>query len=54
MIMADFIQCKLKNGDILEVDIDEDRTVSLETLKSLYGPDVSALTLIPRVVEKEL
>ena len=32
------------NEEIVEVDIEEDRTISLETLKSLFGPEVSAFT----------
>ena len=43
-MMAGFIECKGVNGEFIEVDIEEDRTVSLETLKSLFGPEVSALT----------
>lgn len=42
--MAGFIECKGGNGEIIEVDIEENRTVGLETLKSLFGPEVSALT----------
>ena len=41
--MAGFIECKGGNGEIIEVDIEENRTVSLETLKSLFGVEVSAL-----------
>ena len=42
--MAGFIECKGENGEIIEVDIEENRTVSLETLRSLFGAEVSALT----------
>ena len=42
--MEDFILCKADDGSVIEVDIDDDGTVSLETLRSLFGPNVSALT----------
>ena len=42
--MAGFIECKGENGEIIEVDIEENRTVRLETLRSLFGAEVSALT----------
>ena len=51
--MEDFILCKAENGAIIEVDIDDDGTVGLETLKSLFGDKASALTPIPRLVENE-
>jgi hypothetical protein len=41
---AGFIECKGGDGEIIEVDIEENRTVGLETLKSLFGTEVSALT----------
>lgn len=42
--MEDFILCKADDGSVMEVDIHDDSTVCLETLRSLFGPKVSALT----------
>ena len=62
-IMEDFILCKAENGAIIEVDIDDDGTVGLETLKSLFGDKASALTYtnpstgrerVVRVLEEKL
>ena len=42
--MEDFILCKSSDGAVLEVNVDDDGTVGLETLKSLFGEKVAGLT----------
>ena len=44
--MEDLILCKGDDGSVTEVDIDDDGTVSLETLQSSIGPNESALTYL--------
>ena len=51
--MEDFILCKSKDGNVLEIDID-DETVGLETLNSVFGEKATGLTLIPQLVERDL
>ena len=47
--MEDFILCKSKDESMLETDVEDDRTVRLETLKS--GDKAIGLTLIPQDVQ---
>ena len=52
--MEDYILCKSKDGTALEVDIEDDGTVGLETLKSVFGEKAVGLTLTPQLVERDL
>lgn len=42
--MEDFILCKSKDGSVLEIDVEDDGTVGLETLKSVFGEKATGLT----------
>lgn len=42
--MEDFILCKSKDGNVLEIDVEDDETVGLETLKSVFGEKATGLT----------
>jgi hypothetical protein len=42
--MDDFILCKSKDGSVLEVDVEDDGTVGLETLRSVFGEKATGLT----------
>ena len=52
--MENYILCKSKDGTALEVDIKDDGTVGLETLKSVFGEKAVGLTLTPQLVERDL
>ena len=41
--MENFILCKANDGSILEVDVEDDGTVGLETLKSVFGDKAAGL-----------
>ena len=51
--MEGFILCKLASGNLMEVDIDEDGSVSLDTLKSQFGPQVATLTYMNELTGRE-
>ena len=51
--MEGFILCKLASGNLMEVDIDEDGSVSLGTLKSQFGPQVATLTYTNELTGRE-
>ena len=36
--------CKSKDGSVLEIDVEDDGTVGLETLKSVFGEKATGLT----------
>ena len=44
--MEDFILCKSKDESVLEIDVENDGTVGLETLKSVFGEKATGLTYI--------
>ena len=42
--MEDFILCRSKDGTVLEIDIEDDGTIGLETLNSVFGETATGLT----------
>lgn len=51
--MEDFILCKSALGNLVEIDIEDDGTVSLDTLKNQFGPRVATLTYINESTGRE-
>ena len=51
--MEEFILCKLAGGNVMEVDVDEDGSVCLDTLKSQFGHQVATLTYTNEVTGRE-
>ena len=51
--MEGFIICKLTDGNMMEVDVDEDGSVCLDTLKSLFGSNAATLTYVNEVTGRE-
>lgn len=51
--MEGFILCKLAGGNVMEVDVDEDGSVCLDTLKSLFSPNAATLTYMNKVTGRE-
>ena len=51
--MEDFILCRSALGNVVEIDIEDDGTVSLDTLKHQFGPRVATLTYVNESTGRE-
>ena len=51
--MEGFIICELADDNVMEVDVDEDGSVCLDTLKCLFGSNAVTLTYVNEVTGRE-